>query len=642
MTSSVIIWDKEEKPLVATEEVLHWRRYVHDGLVSSIPSYIEKHADHLRTKYLAFIHDLGEKLIDGKRVIDHLDRGDGFSFWWMTLLAEKSPLKSPKIYDCMRLLALEEILLDRKPSNLVLHSANKDLVSSIRQLCQNLQITFSWKPSKLSKQKRSLHKIYNELPHVVQGLVFFVRHILLRWPLRKIKKPQWFSGDDTIFFCSYFTHIDAASCTSGCYNSRLWGVLTKYLSCSGKRTNWIQHFLFNSTVPDVETGLGWLRRFNLNPKQQGNHAFLDTYLSLRLSLRVLKKWFWLNAASRRLNRAQLFFYPSMSAVWLWPMLRNDWLTSLKGAVAISNCLWFELFDSVLQNMPHQKIGLYLCENQAWEAALLRAWRRYGHGEIIGVSHSTVPFWILNFFNDPRSMRSEKKCAMLLPDRWAVNGMVAWNSFSETGYPVDRLIKVEALRYLNLLPAAPRVTLNSKRSKINILVLGDMNPPAMDKLLKLVEGTIKLLPPGYKFTFKPHPAYAVNLADYPNLQIDETSEPLDCILDQYDIVLAANSTSSSVDAYISGLPVAIMLDGDNLNLSPLRGHPGVSFVGLPEELVSALGGIEKKITTNNDYNDFFFMGQKLTRWQNLLSVEKGNNVKSNSHRGELGTHFSVIS
>ncbi len=58
---------------------------------------------------------------------------------------------------------------------------------------------------------------------------------------------------------------------------------------------------------------------------------------------------------------------------------------------MSNCLNVTLFDGALAAMPRQRQGLYLFENQAWEKALLRAWRRHGHGEIIGVQHATVPY-----------------------------------------------------------------------------------------------------------------------------------------------------------------------------------------------------------------------------------------------------------
>jgi surface carbohydrate biosynthesis protein (TIGR04326 family) len=141
---------------------------------------------------------------------------------------------------------------------------------------------------------------------------------------------------------------------------------------------------------------------------------------------------------------------------------------------------------------------------------------------------------------------------------------------------------------------------------------------MHSFLSLLEDAMKLFPSGYKFTFKPHPCYAVKLADYAGIQADETTEALDRILGEYDIVLAANSTSASVDAYVAGLPVIIGLDEDELNLSPLRGRPDVRFVSTPEELADALRSAEQGIAANPNHDEFFFMDPELPRWKRLLS------------------------
>ena len=624
----MIVWDHRGDPPDATGEVLCWQSYAQRDRVSSVPRYVEDHAERLRAKYLRFIHDLGESRIVGKRVIDHLDMGDGFSFWWMTQLAEKSPFKSPRIYDCLRLMALEEILLDRKRSELVFHSADRDLAQAMRRLCRNLQITFVWQPGARSEQKWSLRRLYRGLPYPVQGLIS-LRHLVLRWPLRKLKKPQWFSGESAIFLCSYFIHLDPASCAKGVFFSRQWGRLPKHLHDSGRRANWIQHFLFSPVVPNVQLGLGWLRRFNLDANNQGNHVFLDTYLTWRTVGRVLKNWFWLSAVAWRLRHIHVAFHPIGSAAWLWPVLKDDWLTSVSGPIAIGNCLWVALFDAALRDIPRQTIGLYLCENQGWERAFLRAWRKHGHGQIIAVPHATAPFWHLYYFDDPRSLTSEQPCAMPLPDRLAVNGMMAKMAFGKAGYPVEQLAEVEALRYLNLNGIAAKRDLDSAKGTyvqpsvsesrgVNVLVLGELASLSMDHFLRLVEDTMKLLPSGYRFTFKPHPGYAVNLADYPGLRADETTEALDKILHEYDIALAANSTSASVDAYVAGLPVIIGLDGADLNLSPLRGQRDVRFVGTPEELAEALRTAGQGLAVNPDRNGFFFLDPELPRWTRLLS------------------------
>ena len=116
--SSIVVWDAEDRPAAPPHETLLWRGYGAEQGVASVPQHLEANADRLRDKYLKFVHDLAEHRVGGARVVERLGLGDGFSFWWMTLIAEKSPFKSPRIYDCLRLLALEEILLERRISAL--------------------------------------------------------------------------------------------------------------------------------------------------------------------------------------------------------------------------------------------------------------------------------------------------------------------------------------------------------------------------------------------------------------------------------------------------------------------------------------------------------------------------------------------
>ena len=427
MTSSVVVWDQKDRPPATGEKIICWQSYGGCDSISSVPRYLEDHASRIRQKYLAFVHDLGERRIAGKRLVDHLDLGDGFSLWWMTRLAEKSPLKSPKIYDCLRLIALEEILVKERSSHLTLITANKTLAQSIRRLCRNRRIGFSCRLKGGSNRRWSLRGLYEALPSSVQGLLS-LRHVVARWPLRKLRKPRWFSGESAIFICSYFIHLDTILCEKGQFHSRQWEGLPKALCKSGKSINWVQLFLPSAEVPNAMKGLSWLQRFNDDAPTQGWHAFLECYLTYRSLLGVLKKWLRLNRVSWRLRNIQSNFYPDGSLVWLWPILRDDWRSSLIGPVAISNCLSIELFDAALADMPRQRLGLYLWENQGWEKALLRAWRKNGHGEIIGIQHSTVPFWHLYSFDDPRSLTSRQPCALPLPDRLAVNGAAAWQSF----------------------------------------------------------------------------------------------------------------------------------------------------------------------------------------------------------------------
>ena len=201
MGNTLVIWDQKELPKILPKDSLLWQSYDSGENFLSVPNYLEKHAVRLRLKYLRFVHDLGRHRIKGKRIVDHLDIGEGFSFWWMTLIAEKSPFKSTGIYDCLRLLALEEILKEKSFPEVKLFSGNKNLGLAIQKLCGNLQINFSW--GEFTKEQNnvlSVRKIFFSFPNVIQALIKFFWEVKSKWPLQKQGKSAWHTGGCVFFF----------------------------------------------------------------------------------------------------------------------------------------------------------------------------------------------------------------------------------------------------------------------------------------------------------------------------------------------------------------------------------------------------------------------------------------------------------
>ena len=622
---AVVLWDRAEEPPTEDAEVLLWRKYAGGESQRSVPGYLEAHAERIRNRYLCFIHDLGQSPLNGRRLVEQLQTADGYNFWWMSTVAEKSPLKSPRIYDCLRLLALQEMLDGRRPRLLRLCSSDSVLAASVRALCVGLDARFEWQPSRGHESIRSLRRLYAVLPYWAKGLLS-LRLVPQRWSLRRLADPAWYSGERAIFIASYFIHLDSAQGAQGRFHSRQWEALPELLQTYGRRLNWLQLFLFSAAVPTVDAGVQWARAFNADAGHQGCHSFLDSSLSVAVVLRALKRWLWLRRVCRQLRTAPAAFTVRGSTLTLWPMLRDDWYRSLGGQIGMINCLMVEQFDALLARIPHQRTGLYLCENQAWEKALLRAWRRHGHGHITGVQHATAPFWHLYYFDDPRSLAATTATDMPLPDRLAVNGEVAWNEFVAAGYPRERLVPVEALRYLSLATIARDRSCASRppaaQTLLRILVLGDMIPSSVRHLLELTAGAVKGLQGTYRLSFKAHPGYRINVADYPELALHETFEPLAGILAGYDVVIAANSTSASVDAYVAGLPVIIALDGDALNLSPLRGQPHVRFVSSSLELAAVLLELAAAPAMRPaERGQFFFLDPELPRWRRLLGLDR---------------------
>jgi surface carbohydrate biosynthesis protein (TIGR04326 family) len=630
MATSIVIWDAATNPEKTKNLVLFWRGCAIEESGISIPSYLVKHDERLRAKYLTFIYELGEKKFGDKSLVEYLCNDDGLSYWWLTHLAEKNPLQSQSVYQCLKLLALEEILTKNKGSKVVLHSADSALAESLRVTCLNVNTTFSWINIKQVKKISTLRYCYKKIPYFIQALVSFTRYINVRWSLRRLNKPKWSSGNKSVFIFSHFIHFIPEACEKGNFKSGFWGELPKLLNNDGYSINWLQHFLFSSSIPNTETGIRWLENFNSSPTNQECHAFLDSYLTWGVLLRALKNWSRLYLSIFTLRYVKQAFISDETKVDFWPILKDDWFNSVCGAVALRNCLIIELLELLLRDVHKQSKCFYLCENQGWERALIFMWKKHGLGDIIGFQHATAPFWHLYYFDDPRSFLSKQKCFMPLPDRLAINGDHARKAFVKSGFPINKLIKVEALRYLNIQKKQSSSSLNSAYDALevihtgkNILILGDMFPLAMQHLSSILKKAIKLTPSNYKLSYKPHPGYVANVEVFSDLKIKIIHNDLAKVMTEFDIAISANSTSASVDAYQSGLPVIIVYDESELNLSPLYSHQGVRFVKNENELSNALLSLNESSSLNTTEDEFFYIDKELTYWKKLLATNFNN-------------------
>ena len=119
-----------------------------------------------------------------------------------------------------------------------------------------------------------------------------------------------------------------------------------------------------------------------------------------------------------------------------------------------------------------------------------------------------------------------------------------------------------------------------------------------------------------YTLKSHPGCRLSVVKYPSLQMQETEEALSKVLSKFDIAIAAQSTSASLEAYLTGMRVIVFLGNGELNLSPLRGISGVSFVSNPEEMSLALT-TQNSLDQRLQLQEFFWLDRDLPRWRRLI-------------------------
>lgn len=610
----MIVWDHKLEPPAGLEEVLCWKSYSQKQNVGSILQYVENHAVVLRAKYLSFIHNLGESRVNGKRLIDHLTFEDGLSYWWMTLFVEKSLYRSP-IADAIRLFAFEEIVIQQKPGKIKLVSDNRWLHETISGLCRGMGIDYEWEQRPIEQQSLNRNRIYQSLPVVIQALLSLARYLRVGWPFKRAMTSGWFKGSQALFLCGYFANIVPEEAATGHFHSRYWEDLHGLLQQMGIKGNWLHH----NAATTSDTALEWVQHFNRNRQDEGFHTFLNAYLSWLVAFRVLKHWLWLSLTCWRLRDIKDAFLVPGTYLSLWPLMQEYWETSMWGPAAISNLFSIELFDAALRDLPQQKKGLYLCEGNSWERAMIHAWRKHGHGQLIAVAHATVRFWDLGYYTDPNTIQSADQHPIPQPDLTALNGKAAIDAYLSVDHPKETIVECEALRYgyLNNIRAGNTHT-QTEGNAVKVLILGDLLLSSTIKLMKLIEATVPRMAGHFTYTVKPHPVCPVKPADFPGIDITLVTEPLGKLLKGFDIAFSSNSTTAAVDAYLAGLPVVVMLDDNELNISPLRGQTGVRFVSTPEELAEAIQSPGLWAATNPDRNEFFFLDPDLPRWRRLLS------------------------
>lgn len=621
----LLIWDTEGLPPENDRIIILWRSYETDGRSTtvSIPSLVERHAQDLRAQYLAWVYELGETRIKGKRLVDHLELRPGFSGWWMSLFAEKcNYTKSAQITDAIRLMALKSWAADYCLGDVVLVSTNSVLAESLRIWCNKLCVPFEWQHQPSIQSKQPWHKqLYSLLPHPVQGLIWISHYLIERWPLRNKGLANWRQTGGRLTFISYLFNLPPDAIKKGRFESSYWACLPDYLEQDGYRINWLHLYVKDMLLPNAKKAAHLIRQLNEPPQNNQTHVTLDAFLDKRVIVRTLIDWI-------RLTTVGPFLQPWRSTEIedrseLWPLFRNDWKESLFGRTALFNMLYLNLLEAALKSLPKQRLGVYLQENQGWEFALIHAWKAGGHGRLIGMPHSTVRYWDLRYYFDSRSYQRNRNNDLPLPDLIALNGAAALDAYRKGGYPEEALVEVEALRYLYLANfiSVQDSAVPSSIKPLRVLVLGGYLSSDTQQQMRLLEKAMRYLPQEVVIVIKPHPNYPIHPEDYPGIRMHVTMEPLSKLLTTatYDVAFTDSATSAAVDAYCAGMPVVSMLDPRTLNLSPLRGSENVLFANSPEELARALLLAVTMPSPSNE-KKFFMLDSTLSHWRNLIAAE----------------------
>lgn len=612
------------------KDVFFWNSFDTSSVGISLPKLVEEDIFNLRSVYLNWTTSLAEAMVRKNSLAEFLRSPllHGQSYWWQTLIADKCPYKTNTPYHILRLYVFEKIYVDKGYSGLVYIGNDERLADVLSAwLKASGAGSFEWRKKNTGIKNKSTRKWGVQF----LGVQAFAYLLFFIWT--RLRRAQGVKPDPQALctIATYFPGIDLQKAGKDEFYSNYWGPLHEVMMNRNIRVNWVWIYT-NLAQLSYKESIAFQSRINERYKQKGNRFllvedFLDakTFLSAVTEyLRIYCKSFWLGKVKKN------FSLPG-SRLNFFPLLAGEWYESFRGHTAMINCLHMAAFHCVGKKMPiDTRLVLYVWENQPWEQCLLATRKQLKRARYIGVVHTPANAAVCNLKVFPGSTRElNTPNGRLMPDFIGAPGNIPQKVLVEGGWPQNRVITVEALRYLNSLATVQDMTARQKKEEKNLLVItGSIYRETDLQLAWLSEADrIGALASYTKIIIKPHPALPVdNMVKYAGFRIAHSivSTGLNNLWESAHVVYAANSTSVSIEAAYLGIPLIITGASDNLNINPLFGSEEADFVNTAEQLVQKL----IKITKNTKpIRNFLELDPGLPRWHQIFTDAFGDEFLS---------------
>ena len=606
---NVLLWDSDGILPSTNDYVVLWNSFsdpdsIHPSV--SIPEYVEEHAERLRSRFLGFVHDVGNSRSGTKTVLEHLQIRPTFSYWWLTLFASKRWHPDSHITEAVKLIALEEVLAGLSYLKIIVQSENASLHSMVGQLAHKLPHQIATR----STQQFGKFKPIDIAKHILRASATLVRQIVV---LRNVIPITTKKVESDILLFDHLTRFDQNAASNGKFVSQYWDLLQPLLKEQNQGVTWIHQFVKTSDQQSPEDAQTILSSINSQSQQQ--HFLLECRPSLRVVKRTLRDYRKLLSAAFKTGQIAECFSLADSKLNLWPLFRDEWYDSLVGSTAVRHLLILSTTEEMLSKIPHCKTGIYLMENQPWEIALLQGWSANGHGRIIGLVNAPIRFWDVRYFADHRSL-SPKSIDHIhfqpQPQEIFVNGPLSRTLLEDSGIHPSQISDVEPLMYQYLQNDASSMVGQGD----DILVLGDFFTHLTKRIISLVVESQQLSGDRRNILFKPHPLNRDAWEEVLGVNFTLTNAPLSELFTLCSIVIAPSASTGALEAYCANKLAISILDPSTLNLTPLRGVEDAMFVKNRDELVKVLMATPK--AKSGDRQQLFFTDANLTRWSQALN------------------------
>ena len=542
--------------------------------IQTLPSsqLINASASGLRQEYLRFVAEFPGKVQREGRDLKEIFAIDGYvSLWWFSLIAEKNTFKSDSFNRLSQLDSIISVTKRERIEKIIFGCRSGKLKDALGEyLCKN-DIKFQDLPTNRVRSLKMRVKGYQKflyLKHIVI-LVYIAIRTLLRTRLMKRRigflNRSISKKINPLLFLTPYPNIDESLAKEGVFKNRSYVHLQEALEERNRDIVWIAMYE-NYTAISFKKSLEYAKRFIENGY---TIFFLEEFNSFGKQIKaffgVIKSGFKFLKLKKDIYRAHSFRDYN-----IYPIFKDDWHSSFIGVTGYRGSIHYYMFKSML-NQIKAEICLYHCEMLEWEKALISARDASGIKiALYGYQSAGVSKMLLNYFNHSREISNSGSYCLPQPDKIICNGRMPYARMKESGWPEEKLLIAEALRY-NYIKKTMRQKWNGKKDIVALAF--SINVIESSSILNVVCNSLKDVK-DIEVWLKPHPALnieqvltlsGISAEDF-SFQVKNGS--LEEVLSEARIVIASQSTTS-VEALAYGCDVIIVNIPEWINMALLQ-------------------------------------------------------------------------
>tara|TARA_Y100000992_G_C21273277_1_gene498268 strand:+ start:2278 stop:4191 length:1914 start_codon:yes stop_codon:yes gene_type:complete len=451
----------------------------------------------LKNEYIDFIGSIASyRIIDSKGLdIKNFLNFGNLSYWWLTTIAEKNPLKRKTYSKVITLFNIIRIIKEHEDATVFINIRDRELSSALKENINNNLFILKYK--KLYSE--SIYFLYS----IFNASKLFAK-LIIRSLICKIFLFNKRSSNNKISFT-------LVSSFTGTLRHGKKNPYFKVLIDEMKLNNTLfKHLYMLNTFNIAENVKDIL--FLKNSSDQIKFDAIDGYIGFFDIFLILKNYISLSFKLFKIKETlkNKFIFMDMN---IYNLFIGDLYISFLGQTAIENLYQDILFRNYfLKNNIDNKI-IYPMEMQAWEK-IMNSNKNISSDNIYsyGLQHVPIPSLMLNYFySKPELVEDDHLSSIPKPDLALLFSDYDLEVFKDMGWSQNRLISYGSIRFQNL-EDAKEISWTKKENLISIVLPGDI-----DSCIELLEFLYPLVLEitDVKFTIIHHPEiikYTLRIAD----------------------------------------------------------------------------------------------------------------------------------